>query len=145
MLKKTITYTDYNGNQQTDDFYFSLNEADLIDMEVEASEYSTPDDNGDTGYKAMLNAIIKAQDAKALMRIFKDLIRRSYGVKTADGKHFYKGDEVYNDFVSSPAYSQLILDLLTNTEHATEFANGVFPRNLLTQLEVVSGGNTSNE
>lgn len=143
MLKKDITYTNYNGQTVTESFYFNLSPADLIDMQVEASDYDTPDEKGDTGYKAMINAIIKASDVKALMKLFKDLISRSYGVKTPDGKHFYKGEDVFREFSSTEAYSALMLDLLDNTENAVNFVKGIFPKAQELDLEVVPG--TSNE
>ena len=137
MLKKDITYTNYNGQTVTEPFYFNISPADLIDMEVEASDYNTPDEKGDTGYKAMINAIIKSEDTKALMKVFKDLISRSYGVKTADGKHFYKGEDVFREFSSTEAYSALMLDLLGNTENAVNFVKGVFPNAKELDFEVV--------
>lgn len=143
MLKKDITYTNYNGQTVTESFYFNLSPADLIDMQVEASDYDTPDEKGDTGYKAMINAIIKASDVKALMKLFKDLISRSYGVKTPDGKHFYKGEDVFREFSSTEAYSALIMDLLSDTDHAVAFVTGIFPSAESLKLEVVS--DTSNE
>lgn len=139
MLKKDIAYVDYNGTTRTDPFYFNISPADIIDMEVEASDYSEPDEKGDTGYKAMINQIVAAKDIKALMKLFKDLLRRSYGVKTEDGKHFYKGDEVFRDFESSPAYSALIMELLGDTDKAVEFVNAIFPSEGRVGFEVVPG------
>lgn len=117
MFKKTIKYTDYNGVDRTESFYFNLSPADLIDMEVESG-----------GYKQMIQNIIDSQDIQSLMKAFKELIRRSYGVKSQDGKHFVKNDEVFEEFVSTPAYSNLIMEFLEDTDKAVEFVNGIMPK-----------------
>lgn len=117
MFKKTIEYTDYNGVDRTESFYFNLSPADLIDMEVESG-----------GYKQMIQNIIDSQDIQSLMKAFKELIRRSYGVKSQDGKHFVKNDEVFEEFVSTPAYSNLIMEFLEDTDKAVEFVNGIMPK-----------------
>lgn len=117
MFKKTIEYTDYNGVGRTESFYFNLSPADLIDMEVESG-----------GYKQMIQNIIDSQDIQSLMKAFKELIRRSYGVKSQDGKHFVKNDEVFEEFVSTPAYSNLIMEFLEDTDKAVEFVNGIMPK-----------------
>lgn len=117
MFKKTIEYTDYNGVDRTESFYFNLSPADLIDMEVESG-----------GYKQMIQNIIDSQDIRSLMKAFKELIRRSYGVKSQDGKHFVKNDEVFEEFVSTPAYSNLIMEFLEDTDKAVEFVNGIMPK-----------------
>lgn len=117
MFKKTIEYTDYNGVNRIESFYFNLSPADLIDMEVESG-----------GYKQMIQNIIDSQDIQSLMKVFKELIRRSYGVKSQDGKHFVKNDEVFEEFVSTPAYSNLIMEFLEDTDKAVEFVNGIMPK-----------------
>lgn len=117
MFKKTIEYTDYNGVDRTESFYFNLSPADLIDMEVESG-----------GYKQMIQNIIDSKDIQSLMKAFKELIRRSYGVKSQDGKHFVKNDEIFEEFVSTPAYSNLIMEFLEDTDKAVEFVNGIMPK-----------------
>lgn len=117
MFKKTIEYTDYNGVDRIESFYFNLSPADLIDMEVESG-----------GYKQMIQNIIDSQDVQSLMKAFKELIRRSYGVKSQDGKHFVKNDEVFEEFASTPAYSNLIMEFLEDTDKAVKFVNGIMPK-----------------
>lgn len=117
MFKKTIEYTDYNGVDRAESFYFNLSPADLIDMEVESG-----------GYKQMIQNIIDSRDIQSLMKAFKELIRRSYGVKSQDGKHFVKNDEIFEEFVSTPAYSNLIMEFLEDTDKAVEFVNGIMPK-----------------
>lgn len=119
MFKKTIKYTDYNGVERSEAFYFNLSPADLLDMEVESG-----------GYKQMLQNIIESQDVVSLMKAFKDIIRRSYGVKSSDGKHFVKTDENFLAFQSTPAYSEMIMEFINDTDKAIEFVNGVMPKNI---------------
>ena len=106
MLKKTITYTDYNGNERTEDFWFNLTEAEITEMQLGVHG----------GYTAMLNKIIAAQDTPTLIKIFKDLVLDAYGEKSADGKRFVKEDRdgyrLSNDFKQTEAYSKLYMELI---------------------------------
>lgn len=124
MIKKTITYTDYNGVRRTEDFYFNLSKADLMRMNVRA--------NGDLS--EMMKRVIDAQDVPAMFEIFEDLIRESYGVKTPDGRSFVKRSEDYEAFKSSEAYSELLDDLL-DADKCAEFFNGVVPAGLVEQMK----------
>lgn len=120
MLKKTITYTDYNGVERTEDFYFNLSKAELAEMELSTSG----------GYTEMLTKIIKAQDRTTLIAIFKDFIMKSYGVKSPDGRRFIKNDEVREEFAQTEAYSILFMELATDDNKAVEFVNGILPADL---------------
>ena len=117
MLKKTITYTDYNGNERTEDFYFNLSKAEITEMEMGVSG----------GLVEMINRIVAAQDAPEIIKIFKKLILKSYGVKGPDGKQFIKSEELSTAFSQTEAYSDLFMELATNAEKAAEFVNGIVP------------------
>ena len=117
MLKKTITYTDYNGVERTEDFYFNLTKAELMEMEI-----------GTTGGMAdMIKRIIDAKDAPAIIKIFKELVLKAYGEKSADGKRFVKSEEISNGFAQTEAYSQLFMELATDADAAAAFVNGIIP------------------
>lgn len=122
MLKKTITYTDYNGTQREEDFYFNLTKAELMEMEMSTSG----------GLAEMIQNIVKAQDAPAIIKVFKDLVLKAYGEKSLDGKRFMKVDEngtpLSIAFSQTEAYSNLFMELATNTEAASEFVNGIVPK-----------------
>lgn len=120
MLKKTITYVDYNGTQRTEDFYFNLSQAEIMEMEMSTVG----------GFVEMINRIVEAQDTPSLIKIFKDLILKTYGEKSLDGKRFIKSDEIREAFSQTEAYSQLFMELATNAAAAAEFVNGVIPRSL---------------
>lgn len=122
MLKKTITYTDYNGNSRTEDFYFNLTEAEVTEMELSV--------NG--GLAEMIKRIVAAQDSKQIIEIFKDIIMRAYGEKSPDGKRFIKTQEVKDNFVQTEAYSKLFMELATDDKAAAEFINGIVPAKIET-------------
>lgn len=117
MLKKTITYTDYNGVERTEDFYFNLNKAEIMEMEMSTTG----------GMAEMIQRIVKAQDSPAIVKIFKDLVLRAYGEKSADGKRFIKNDEIREAFAQTEAYSILFMELATDADAAAAFVNGITP------------------
>lgn len=117
MLKKTITYTDYNDVERTEDFYFNLNKAEIMEMEMSTTG----------GMAEMIQRIVKAQDSPAIVKIFKDLVLRAYGEKSADGKRFIKNDEIREAFAQTEAYSILFMELATDADAAAAFVNGITP------------------
>lgn len=117
MLKKTITYTDYNDTARTEDFYFNLTKAELTEMELGV----------DGGLAEMIRNIVAAKDTPSLIKIFKDLVLRAYGVKSADGKRFIKSEELKTEFSQTEAYSQLFMELATDADAASVFVNGIVP------------------
>ena len=119
MLKKTITYTDYNGVERTEDFYFNLSQAEVMEMEMGTSG----------GYAEMINKIIAAQDAPTIIKIFKEFVLKAYGEKSADGRRFIKSDEISTAFAQTEAYSKLYMELATDADAAAKFVNGVMPTN----------------
>lgn len=120
MLKKEIVYTDYNGVERKEIFWFHLSKAELLDMEMTTSG----------GYAESVQRVIDAKDMTSLIRIFKDLIKQSYGVKSEDGRRFIKSDELFEEFSQTEAYSQLYMELTLNADKAAEFINGIIPQNL---------------
>ena len=117
MLKKTITYTDYNGVEKTEDFYFNLSKAEIMEMEL--STYG--------GLAEMIKRIIDAQDGPAIIKVFKELILKAYGVKSPDGKRFIKSEELFTEFSQTEAYSNLFMELSTDADAASEFIKGIMP------------------
>ena len=127
MIKETITYTDYNGNERTEDFYFNLTKAEVMELEMSTKG----------GMAEMIQRIVAAQDQPAIIKIFKDLIIKAYGVKSPDGKRFIKNDEVVDEFVQTEAFSELFMKLATDADAAAKFVNGIVPASLAKQLEAV--------
>lgn len=125
MLKKTITYTDYDGNERTEDYYFNLSKAELLEMEMST--------NG--GLEKFCQKIIAEKDTKRMMEMWKELILKSYGEKSLDGKRFIKTQELVDSFTQTEAYSELFMELASNADTAAAFVKGIIPKNLLAQIE----------
>lgn len=121
MIKRTFTYFDYDNNERTEEHLFHLSKAELIDMELSTVG----------GYKKLIENIIAAKDLPNLYKYFKELILKSYGVKSPDGKRFVKKDEngrpLVDQFVDTEAYSMLIEELVTDSDKAAAFVNGIMP------------------
>lgn len=124
MIKKQITYTDYDGNERTESFWFALNQAELLEMNLEK--------NG--GLSNMITRITETNDYAELSRILKDLIRRSYGVKSDDGKRFAKSPAMTEEFMQTEAYSEMFTELVTDAGATSEFIQGIIPQKLAAQV-----------
>lgn len=120
MLKKTITYTDYDGNERKEDFYFNLNKVELAEMEFSSSG----------GLEKTLNKIVAEQDGKKILEMLKDLILKSYGEKSLDGKRFIKTQELRDNFSQTEAFTELFMELITNAEAGALFIKGIVPQNM---------------
>lgn len=118
MLKKTIIYVDYNGDERTEDFYFNLSKAEIMEMELSTTG----------GLAETIQKIVNAKDVPAIVKIFKDLILKAYGEKSVDGKRFMKSQEISEAFSQTEAYSQLFMELATSAEAAAAFVNGIVPK-----------------
>lgn len=124
MLKKTITYTDYNGVERKEDFYFNLSKAEIMEMEMTTVG----------GMAEMIQKIINAKDTPSIVNLFKDLVLRAYGEKSADGKRFIKTPELAQAFSQTEAYSNLFMELATDADAAAKFVNGIIPADVAKDL-----------
>lgn len=118
MFTWTTTYTDYNGTERTEKFYFNFSQAELMEMELTT----------EGGLKEKLEKIVKAKDRTLLASYFKQIILDSYGEKTDDGRRFVKSKELSEAFSQTEAYTNLYMELVTNTDKAVAFINGVMPK-----------------
>lgn len=131
MLKKTITYTDYDGNERTEDKYFNFNKPELI--EWQASEAG--------GLEKKIEKISQEQDVAKIIELMKEIIQKSYGVKSDDGKRFIKNQEVLDEFMQSEAYSELFMELATDANAAADFINGILPAGLAEEVKKIEAQN----
>ena len=115
MIKKTITYVDYFGNERTEDFYFDLSKAEILDL-----QYSQ---NG--GLDQWAKSVMESHDQKQLWNLFTDLIAKSYGIRSADGRRFMKSDEISKEFTETRAYSVLMEELFNDADSIADFFNGL--------------------
>lgn len=121
MLKKTITYTDLNGEEQVEDFYFNLTKAELVQMEMSGPGNSLGRSLEDIG---------REKDGKKIIETFDYILKKAYGVRSPDGKRFLKNDEAFEAFKSSEPYSILFMELITVPGAASDFINGLMPADL---------------
>lgn len=117
MFIKTISYTDFNGIERTEDHYFHFSEAELAEMELGVTG----------GLSEMINKIKQSQDVPSIIKVFKDLLLKAYGKKSDDGRRFIKSEELSTEFSQTPAYSQLFMELASDPEKAAEFFNKLVP------------------
>lgn len=120
MLKKVIKYTDYNGNEREEEFFFNLNEAEIMEMELTTKG----------GLSTMIENIVKEQDTAKIIEIFKKMILTAYGIKSEDGKRFIKSPELSEEFTQTRAYSVLFMELSSDADAATKFVEGIIPGNI---------------
>ena len=120
MLKKSITYETYSGETVTEDFYFHLTKAELVELEMSHKE----------GLSESLKRIVETEDGKEIIKEFKNIILKAYGQKSDDGRRFIKNDQLRQEFESTEAYSVLFMELVTDAGAAAQFVNEVIPQGL---------------
>lgn len=133
MIKKTISYTDYDGNERVENFYFNMSKPELI--EWQASESG--------GLEKKIEKISQEQDIKKIIELMKEIIQKSYGIKSDDGKRFIKNQEILDEFIQSEAYSELFMELATNSDAASEFINGILPKGLVEEAKKLQEENVT--
>lgn len=121
MLKKTIEYVDYEGEKRVEDFYFNLSQAEVTQWMMQPGNYTLD---------KVLLTLVKAKNGRRMMEVIEDLILRSYGEKSFDGKRFIKSEEMREEFKQTEAYSNLFMELITDDTKAADFILGIFPKDL---------------
>lgn len=117
MLKKVMTYTDYNGVERTEEFLFNLTKAELMEMEMTT----------EGGLSTMIQGVIDSKNVPAIVNIFKKLLLKAYGKKSPDGRRFIKSEEISQEFAQTEAYSEMFMELATDADAAAAFINGIIP------------------
>lgn len=127
MLKRDITYTDFEDKEHTETFYFNISKPELIELEVEV----------EGGLGDFLAKIIKEMNGKELIKYFKQIVLMAYGVKSDDGKRFIKSDQLREEFSQTAAYNALFMELATDDGAAADFLRGVLPRDMVNDIDAV--------
>lgn len=127
MYKKTLEYEDFNGEKVKEDLYFNLSKAELMEMNFRAKG----------GLKNYIEAIINANDLNTLVDIFKELLLKSYGVKSPDGRRFMKTEEIKKEFECSIAYDIMFTTMATDAKEASDFINGIIPKELAEEMDKI--------
>ena len=124
MIAKTVKYKDFNGVDREEKFFFNLTQAEVTEMELSI--------NGGLG--ECIKRIVAASDTPQIIKVFKELLLKSYGEKSLDGKRFRKVDDngvpLSIAFSETEAYSTLFMELATDDEKAADFVNGIMPSDL---------------
>lgn len=118
MLKKNITYEDFNGKTRSEDFYFNLSEAELAELQMSTAG----------GLGEFIKRIVNEDDGAEIIGLFKQLVQMSIGKKSDDGRRFMKSPEIVRDFMETNAYTVLFMELATDADKATAFMNGIVPQ-----------------
>lgn len=126
MIKKTVTYDDYNGFSRTEDFYFNLTKAEVMEMQLSTVG----------GLDTMLKKLVATNDMPSIIKVFKELVLKAYGEKSPDGRRFIKNDELRSEFEQTEAYSIIFMELATDDKAAAEFINGIVPKDLADQANL---------
>lgn len=124
MYKKTISFTDYDGNPRKEDFYFNITKAELVMMEA----------SKEGGFKKYLEKIVQLQDTIEISKVIRKMIRAAYGEKSLDGRRFIKSDELADGFEQTEAYSELIMEFLENPDSLNAFISGILPADLMNSI-----------
>ena len=127
MLKKSITYKNFDGDTVTEDFYFNMTKAELVELELSESG----------GLAETLKAIIDSKDGAKIIEYFKKIILMSYGERSVDGRRFMKSPEIANSFSHTEAYSSLFMELATDAKEAADFVNGIMPSDLVSEASAL--------
>ena len=143
MLKKAISYVDFNGDQQSEVFYFNLTKAELVEMQLVKI-----DKNNQDGLQGMLLKIAEDKSGAGIISTMKDIIAKAYGVRSDDGKRFIKSPALSAEFESTAAYSELFLELVTDADKASAFINGIVPQEIAlteTEIKAAQDGKSASE
>lgn len=125
MLKKTIKYTDFNGTEREEDFYFNLTKSEIARMQFESGGSMSD----------RIRNIIRAKDTNEIMKIFESIILRAYGKKSEDGRRFMKSEEISREFTESPAFDELYFELISDSDKFAAFVNALIPSDLAAEVK----------
>lgn len=128
MYKKTITCTNFNGVETTEDYYFNLTESEILEMQLGTAG----------GLDQQLSRIVAGLELPELVKFFKDFVLKSYGIKSPDGKRFIKNDEIREAFSQTNAYNKLFMELAFDDKAAANFINGVIPKDVSDKMSKIN-------
>ena len=131
MLKKTVTYTDFNGNERTEDFYFNLTQVELAELDLGVSGVSG-------GLLDLLKKIVREKDQRQIVEYFKKIVLMAYGEKSVDGRRFVKSEEIRNGFAPTEAYSKIFMELAQDADAAAAFVKGIMPKEVMDEANKLS-------
>lgn len=138
MITRTIEYVDYDGNQRKEKHYFNLTQFEATEIAVEIPDDIVEDLESDAANPE--NRVTTARNLteklgkKGVMDFIKNIVLKSYGVKSPDGKRFIKSEQLTTEFSQTLAFSSFMMRLMTDDEEASRFINGVIPPELAANM-----------
>jgi hypothetical protein len=124
VLKREITYEDFNGEKNTDTFYFNITKFEILDLEA----------SYEGGLEATIGKYVKDQNIKGLLDAFRKVILFAYGERSEDGKRFIKNDKIREEFSQTAAYDELLTELATDPDKADVFIKGIIPKDVASEI-----------
>lgn len=134
MLKKKITYTDFNGNERTEDHYFNLTKTELTEIALGLPDGMDESEITEANEQAAMTIIDKL-GKDGVFKFIKELILKSYGIKSSDGKRFQKSEEISKEFSETLAFDQFFMELMTDDVKAAEFVNSIIPKDVANGIQ----------
>lgn len=129
MITKSVTYTDYNGNQRKENIYFHLSQFEATEIALEMPDGIVEEvTEGDVNTTA--THLVEKLGQKGVIDFIKKIVLKSYGVKTTDGRRFEKSEQLSKEFSETPMFSSLMIELMQDDKAASDFINGVIPPEL---------------
>ena len=124
MIEKTIKFKDLEGNEVTKTFHFHMSIDDALELEFWKKG----------GLKDYVDKAVQDEDNRAIYRLFKNMIQKSYGVKHEDGIQFVKSKKLTRTFIQSDAFSEFIIELVSDPKKAIEFFNALVPKEAVDRM-----------
>ena len=141
MLKKTITYFDFDDNERTETLYFNLNQSELVefatDLPTEISGVITGDTSKFNQEEVAAN-LVQSIGNKGIIDFIKKLLLKSYGIKSEDGRRFIKSEEISNEFSQTIAFDTIFMELMSNDTAASDFVNGIIPAKVIENMPMMN-------
>lgn len=122
MIKKTVTFTNYNDQEVTKSYYFNIDKLEAAELELEYGDLIET-----------VEELLESSDGKKVYGIFKEIILNAVGQKSADGNSFIKNQQIRDEFAGSPALGEIIMDMFKNPEAAGPFLEGMLPASMLAE------------
>lgn len=149
MLKKTVTYVDFNEKNQVEDCFFNLTKTELLEMAMDLPEGVSESVGNDPEKMDEDKAVAKLMESlgnKGILNFIKELVLKSYGVKSEDGRRFMKVDEngkpLSIEFSQTMAFEAIMEEFMTNDLAASEFVNGIIPSSIADKMPKTTKGGT---
>lgn len=133
MIKKTVTYEDFDGNQRTEDLYFNLTKFEATEFALDLPDEITSEvekEGADAANMESVSRIVQKLGGKGIIDFIRKLVLKSYGIKSEDGRRFEKSEKISTEFSQTMAFDNLMMELLTDDDAASKFINGVIPSEL---------------